>query len=317
MKLQNYEISNNEIDEAFNKLRVARPEAIKRPIKLSWSNWGFGQELLSVTAQRLAANGIEFIELHGNHYGYDLGYDVKSTRKILDDNGLTVSGVCGMFSTDNDLSSNRGIKRQAAVDYIRREVEFTHSMGGTYLLVVPAAVGRSRAYDDTEIERSVETLRKVADCFAGSGVRAAIEPIRSAEVSAVHTIAEAKDYIARVAHPGIGHINGDLYHMFTEEVHIPKALLEAGEMLVNLHAADSNRRALGHGFMDLDRVIKALYLIGYNRDGCFFTPEPLGPGGDPYPAMHGKHDPKILDELVRQTVSYYREREKIVRESTI
>ena len=57
----------------------------------------------------------------------------------------------------------------------------------------------------------------------------------------------------------------------------------------------------------------ALYLIGYNRDGCYVTPEPLGPGGDPYPAMNGKPDPESLDRLVRQTAMYFREREEAVR----
>ena len=46
------------------------------------------------------------------------------------------------------------------------------------------------------------------------------------------------------------------------------------------------------GSMDLDTIIRALYLIGYNTEGRYVTPEPLGPGGDPYPAMNGKPDPE-------------------------
>ena len=112
------------------------------------------------------------------------------------------------------------------------------------------------------------------------------DSIRSAEVSIVHTFEDAKAYIKAVDRPGIGHINGDLYHMLVEESHIGQAILDAGEMLTNLHLADTNRCALGDGFMDIDTVIRALYLIGYNNDRCFVTPEPLGPGGDPYPAQN-------------------------------
>ena len=54
----------------------------------------------------------------------------------------------------------------------------------------------------------------------------------------------------------------------------------------------------------------SLYLIGFNVPGRFVTPEPLGPGGDPYPAMNGKPDKKTLDKLVQQTASYFREREE-------
>ena len=81
-------------------------------------------------------------------------------------------------------------------------------------------------------------------------------------------------------------------------------------MLTNLHMADSNRCALGDGSLDLDTIIMALYLIGYNNGKCFVTPEPLGPGGDPYPAMNGKPDPAKLDKLVFNTADYFREREQ-------
>lgn len=310
--VQNYEVKDKKIDDSFAALKRDNPDRLQRPVTLSWSNWGFGQESLATTAKRLQNNGIGYIELHGNHYGPDLGYDVTETKAVLADHGIKVSGVCGMFSADNDMASNRGITRQAAVDYIKREVEFTAEMGGDYLLVVPAAVGRPGAYDNSEQERSIETLRRVADLFVSHNVWAAIEPIRSAEVTIVHTVADAVEYIRRVNHPGVGHINADLYHMFTEENHIPEALMAAGDRLANLHVADSNRCALGLGFLDLDRVIKALYLIGFNTEKRYFTPEPLGPGGDPYPAMHGKHDPATLDELVRQTATYFREREESV-----
>jgi len=269
-------------------------------------------EPLQESAARLNRAGIEYIELHGNHYGPDLGYKVDETIKILGDYNIKVGGVCGMFSNDNDLSSNRAIKRQAAIDYIKREVEFTAAVGGKYLLVVPGSVGRPDAYDNTEFDRSVETLRMVADLFVKYNVKAAIEPIRSAEVSFIHTVADAKKYIKAVGHPGVGHINGDIYHMQSEESHIGEAILEAGEMLVNLHMADSNRCALGEGSMDLDTIIMALYLIGYNEEGRFVTPEPLGPGGAPYPAMYGKPDKKLLEQLVQQTASYFCEREEVL-----
>ena len=83
-------------------------------------------------------------------------------------------------------------------------------------------------------------------------------------------------------------------------------------MRVHLHLADSNRRALGEGSLDIDTVIRALYLIGYNQGHRFVSAEPLGPGSDPYVAMNGKPDKRDLDELVKKTVTYFRERENIV-----
>ena len=310
MKKQNFEVKTEKIRAAFLELKKKSPEKLKTRLNLSWSNWGFGMEPLSDSAARLAKSGIKFIELHGNHYGPSLGYKVSETKKILGDHGIQTAGICGMFSPDNDLSSNRGIQRQAAVCYLMRELEFTKEMGGSYILVVPGAVGRPNAYDKSEFERSVATLQLVAELFSKNKIKAAIEPIRSAEVSLVHTIADAKKYIAAVGHHGIGHINGDVYHMQSEESHIGEALLDAGDQLLNLHMADSNRCALGEGAMDLDCIIMALYLIGFNTKGHYVTPEPLGPGGDPYPAMHGKPDKKLLDKMVSQTAKYFRQREE-------
>lgn len=310
MKLQNFEIKNKEIREKFTQLKKKNPDLFKNRLKFSWSNWGFGQESLEDSVKRLSKFGVKFIELHGNLYGKDLGYKPKEVNKILSSYGVKVSGICGMYSADNDLSSNKPLIRQNAIDYTYRNVEFGAEVGAKYFLVVPAAVGRPVKYDDMEFERSVETLKIVANVFIKTKIRGAVEPIRSAETSIVHSFEDAKKYIAAVASPGIAHINGDVYHMLVEEKHIGEAIVNAKGMLTNLHMADSNRCALGEGFMDLDIIIMALYNIGYNNDEhCFLSAEPLGPGGDPYPAMYGKPDSGKLDKLVKSSIDYFIQRE--------
>jgi len=312
MKQQNFEAKNESIRETFLALKRASPEAFTTRLNLSWSNWGFGMERLADSAARLEKAQMQFIELHGNHYGDDLGYDVDECLKILGGHGLRVSGVCGMFSADNDLSSNRPTVRQVAIDYLRREVPFTQAVGGSYLLVVPGAVGRPKAYDAMEHDRSVATLKQCAPWFVEHKIQGAIEPIRAAEVSFVHTVKDAQHFIDEVDSPGIAHINGDVYHMQSEESHIGGAILEAGEALLNLHFADSNRSALGEGSLDVATIIRALYIIGHNRAGRYVTFEPLGPGGDPYPAMYGRPDPAKLDALVLDSIRYFRDCEELV-----
>ncbi|MCL5270997.1 MAG: sugar phosphate isomerase/epimerase [bacterium] len=316
MKPQNHELKTRRIREAFGKLKAEHPQRLERRLNLSWSNWGFGMEPLERSVGRLADNGIRYIELHGNRYGADLGYQADEVQKILAGHGVTAAGICGMFSAECDLASNRPIVRQQAIDYIRRNVDLGHALGVKYFLIVPAAVGRPGVIDSAELEfaRSVETLQLVAGVFEQAGIRGAIEPIRSAEVSIVHKFDDALRYIEAVGSPGVQHINGDVYHMLVEESHISETIWQAGARLTNLHLADTNRCALGAGSLDVDTLIMALYLIGYNNEWCYATPEPLGPGGDPYPAMYGLTDPKALDELVRQTATCWREREDAVRE---
>ena len=313
MSRQHFETKNAKISARLQQWVTDQPKRLPSALTLSWSNWGFGMEALAVSAKRLQKAGIKFIELHGNHYGPDLGYQPAETVRLLADHGLAVAGVCGMFSAENDLSSPSGATRQRAIDYLKRSIDFAAAVQAGYLLVVPGAGGRPHASDAMESARSAETLRLVADRFVKAGVKAAIEPIRSAEVSFCHTVADAQAYLAAVNHPGVQHINGDVYHMQSEEAHIGLAVLDAGDRLINLHVADSNRGALGDGSLDVDTLIRALYVIGFNRVGCYVTPEPLGPGGDPYPAMYGRPDPRLLDRLVQHTARYFRERETAVR----
>jgi sugar phosphate isomerase/epimerase len=311
--MQNFERKNRAIREAFLKTKAEKPEAFGARLNFSWSNWGFGLESLETSVKRLSKYGVRYIELHGNKYGPDLGYKGPEVRRILSDHGLECSGICGMFSAESELASNRPVVRQNAVDYLRRNLELGVEMGARYFLIAPSAVGRPEKIDDSEFERSVETLQIVAHLFEEHKIRGAVEPIRSAEVSIVHTFAEAARYIEAVASPGVQHINGDIYHMQVEEDHIAETIWRSGESLTNLHLADSNRCALGEGSMDLDTLIMALYLVGYNNGKCFATAEPLGPGGDPYPAMYGRPDEDQLDNLVSTSVKTWNEREEYVR----
>ena len=145
-----------------------------------------------------------------------------------------------------------------------------------------------------------------------AGVRAAIEPIRVDETSIVHSCADAAELIEMVDHPGVQHIAGDVYHMLSSDGHVGKALLDYAPRMANLHLADSNRRALGTGQLDIDVVIMALYATGFNVGEQFCTAEPLGGGANPYDAMHGRPDLPVVEALVQQTADTWRAREAAV-----
>ncbi|WP_370325541.1 sugar phosphate isomerase/epimerase family protein [Euzebya sp.] len=278
-------------------------------LRLGWSNWGFGTEPLEESAARLERHGIRWIELHGNLYGPDLGYDPDHVKTVLGDHGLEVSGICGMVTPEQEFASKYPHVRQRAIDYFRRQAEFCAEVGGTYLLFGAACVGRPDAYDSYEVYRAAETMRIVADDFDRLGIIGAVEPIRPEETSIVHTFAQALELLDLVDHPAISHINGDTYHMLSGEDHLGAVVLAHGERMVNLHMADTNRRAIGDGLLDLDVLIMALYAIGYQRQGRWCTPEPLGAGGNPYVAMNLPPDPENVEHLVKQTASTFFDRE--------
>ncbi len=311
MKLSRLEEKNQSIQYRFDQLKAEHPEKLKRRLDMSFSTWVFGLETLEEACDRLKRFGLGFIELGGDYGGKDVGFqaDINGTKKILDKYGIKVSGICGFFTPTNALSTNNNFVRQTAREYIIEETRFCKSVGGAYMLTVPGVVGMAAPYDSSDYARSVMTLRSVADVFVETGVKCAIEPINSAECNLCHTIETAQQYIQDVNHPGVKHINGDIFHMLCGEKHIGEAILAAGDALVNLHVEDSNRLPLGNGMMDIDTVIRALYLMGYNQEGRFVTGEPLGPGRDAYAIMYGQHPAALKDSLVSETL-YFREREE-------
>lgn len=311
MKNQRIDEINSKIKYEFDRIKAESPERLRRRLDLSFSTWVFGMEELEESIERLSRFHVPYIEIGGDYGGRDVGHqaDPGKVRELLKKYGVKCSGICGFFSDSNALSTNNNFARQTAREYIVNEVLFCREIGGEYMLVVPSAVGSPKPYDTSDYARSVKTLRSVADIFVETGIKCAVEPINSAEVCMCSTIGEVKQYISDVNHPGVAFINGDIFHMLCGERHIGQAIMEAGDMLVNLHIEDTNRLPLGNGMMDVDTIIRALYVIGYNREGRFVTGEPLGPGRDSYAIMYGQRSAAEKDGLVADTL-YFKEREE-------
>ncbi len=158
MREQHFEAKNEQIKERFRELKKKSPEKFKSRLNLSWSNWGFGRESLLDSALRLERAKLSFIELHGNHYGPDLGYKVDETLKILGDHGLGVSGVCGMGGGLGVAYLNDQ-KPPAIVDYVDAVVSTVHSELGPdkRLLLEP---GRALVANSAVTLYTVQTVKR-------------------------------------------------------------------------------------------------------------------------------------------------------------
>lgn len=313
-KLQKYQQHKLGIIKRFIELRDTKPELLENRLTLSWSIWMFGEEPMERSLERLKKFGINHVELKGNYYSDKIRPSLEKIQECLKQFDIKVSGICGMYSNWNDLSSPDPYIRNNAVDYIKLQLEFADLVGGAYLIVVPSAVGRPNPTDIFEFRRSVETMRVCTGFLNQFKAKIAIEPIRSAEVSLIHTVEDALSYINAVNHPLVYHINADTYHMLVEEESLVDSILKCGDRLINLHVADSNRGALGTGLLDLDSVIMASYLVGLNLPGRYVTFEPLGKHANPYVMAHGIPEEKAMDELVHTSVEYFREREEFIRQ---
>ena len=93
MRKQHFEESNDKIRARFSELKKAISEKAQRSDQAFVEQLGIRQRVACGIGRRgwRKAN-VPYIELHGNHYGPDLGYKVKETLKILADHGLKVFG---------------------------------------------------------------------------------------------------------------------------------------------------------------------------------------------------------------------------------
>ncbi len=279
-------------------------------IPFSWSIRDFGRESLKTSISRLAAADIALVELQGNRFTSDIGYDVPEVKKVLSDANIEVSGICGIFSPECCLSAENPSVRQNAMDYIKRNLDLAVELKADYFVIVPGAPGRSDSEDEYEFERAVETLQKIEYLFEDSSVRGAIEPLRMEDVSFCNTIADARDFIRALDSTGIRQISAHAFHLLFEEKTIFENLRENAEKIINLHICDSNRLALGRGILDLDLLISALYAGGFRG---YVNAQPVLPGHSIYSMEKSAHSPALLEEMVEQTFETWKSREKAVQ----
>src|SRR3989304_1832178 len=112
----------------------------------------------------------------------------------------------------------------------------------------------------------------------------------------------ARGFVDAVASPIVG-VFLDAYHMNIEEADPAEAIRAAGEKLLGLHVADTNRGGLGEGHLDLRPHISALRTIGY---GGSIIVECTAPGPDPFRAIKDASSLGTVQQYAAETVGRLR-----------
>ena len=316
MKLQKYEQKSFQIREEFEKLKSEHPERVKRRIDLSFSSACFGLEPVTESIQRLAELGYQYIEIPGNYGGSYSGHhrNLQEILQTLDRYEMKCSGVCPLTMPGYSLTESDFFGKQRAAEYLIQNVLFCKALGGSYYLITAGPVGMGKPYDSGDYARSVELLRNIADVFVENNIKCAVEPCELGATPFCHNTTEAKQYISDVNHPGFQYIYGDLRHFLRGEAHLGEAIIGCGEQLLCMHLRDTcNQMAVGNGMVDLDTVIRALYLIGFNTEGHYAVGEPLPVGYmDTITGMNffAPYPEKVCRQMAKETLEYFREREE-------
>ena len=109
----------------------------------------------------------------------------------------------------------------------------------------------------------VKNLKPLAKHAEKKGVTLCIEPLNRFETDFLNTVDQGLEMIADVGSPALGLLL-DTFHMNIEESDIPAALRLAGDKVGHVHFADTNRRAVGMGHLDVAPIAAALREIDYN-----------------------------------------------------
>ena len=171
-------------------------------------------------------------------------------------------GVAASSSKVDPASGDRGV-RERTIAYLKEALSLVATLGGSVLVVVPAAVevevpldGRERAW-----RRAAETLRACSDRAAADSIRLAIEPLNRYESSLVNRCDQALQLAEEVG-PECG-VCLDLFHMNIEEPDWEAAVRSASSRLADVHVAENTRRAPGASGRDWTQLRDVLDEIRY------------------------------------------------------
>ena len=288
-------------------------------MKYSISNWIYGDEPLRKTFERLHKYGYNGIELMGEP---DV-YDVEEVRGLCEEFDLGVLSIAGMYpwpTEERDLANPDPKVRERVVSYLKSCVDFAVALDAPLIIVIPSSVAKTSPVGDFETEGAwveavqrewgyaVQSVKAAAAYAEEKGILLAVEPINRYETFLVNNVDQGLRFVSEVGSPAVK-LHLDTFHMNIEERDPAEAIRRAGDLLINVHIADSNREAVERGHTDFRAIMRALKDIGY--EGALAM-EPLPPIPDPYIAVRMKRYKPLWDVYAEECIARLRQYEREV-----
>ena len=170
---------------------------------------------------------------------------------------------------ERDLASSDEAVRSHAVSYAKKCVDLAAGFDEPPLLEIDAVPFRPE-YPVYSVPRDilrrnfVKSAREITDYAAPRNVPIAIEPLNRFEGYAgfLNTVAETMSIIEEVGADNLGAL-ADFFHCNIEDPALTDTLRLAGDKLMHVHLADSNRQLPGTGHIDFLQVIRTLNAMGF------------------------------------------------------
>lgn len=232
--------------------------------------------------RRAKACGFSYVQLPiTDAYGDFTDGDWLRIRDEADEAGIGL--FYGMaLSPGRDVSSEDAQVRRNGMDFVRkvlRGVKLTGAAGVGGINYTVWGGFQPPIHKSERRKHSVHSVRELGKYAEDLGLIYGLEIVNRNENFLLNTAAEARAYCEEVGVNSV-RIVLDIYHMNIEEDSIPDAIRTAGDMLLNVHICENNRKMpLGrNAVVDWKGIARAFRDIGF--DG-YLTFEPFAnPYGD-------------------------------------
>ena len=223
-----------------------------------WIYWE-PPEVSFARAGELGFHAVELFTASGNAFAPD------ALAKEAERRGLAIAAVgtgAGKVLHGLTLTHPDAAVRARAVEFIGGMIDFGARFGA------PAIIGSMQGKVEEGVSREqalawlAEGIRALGRRAAERGVRLLLEPLNRYETNVLNRLGDAAAFL-KPLDAGPVALLADLFHMNIEEASVAGALRETGDLVGHLHFADSNRRPVGMGHLDLGPVVEALRDIGY------------------------------------------------------
>ena len=218
---------------------------------------------LAASCERAAALGFDAVELF---FPEARMINVAEVQAQLTKHNLSVAALgsgAGWVKHKLRLTDPDARVRQRAIEYIIRFIDLAAEFRA------PVIVGSMQGRWEGGVSRQqvlswlADALNELGEASARHGVPVLYEFLNRYETNLFNTAEDSVAFL-RMFHTQNVKLLCDLFHMNIEERDIPSALRIAGDKVGHIHFADSNRRAIGWGHLNVAPIVAALRDIKYD-----------------------------------------------------
>lgn len=190
--------------------------------------------------------------------------DIGQLRQLVKTYHIDIASLATGAAAVRDgliFSSPDKFIRDKAVDRIKKFIDLASLFDA---LVVVSLIRGGITIDSKQSKQWItECLKKCTEYCSQKAVTIAFEPINRFQDDFFHSILDCKKYFDEVKLSHLGMLI-DSFHMNIEDSDMWENIRQAGQSIVHVHYADSNRLAPGMGHFDFYQMTKVLHEVDYS-----------------------------------------------------